>query len=173
MESIGEISIAEQLKQRISERFTDSSLQLGQLLEEMPLSAWYQRKLFKEATGMTLTQYLNKIRIDYACSLLANSTMPIKSIAISSGFEDPYYFSRMFKNIKGSNPMLWRDVYKRQPVDHPLRSLENVLITPHIAGDNPDMFRLCGKQAIDTLRDYFSGKEVVDKKYYLGIGEKN
>ena len=57
---------------------------------------------------MTLTQYLNKIRIDYACSLLANSTMPIKSIAISSGFEDPYYFSRMFKNIKGSNPMLWR-----------------------------------------------------------------
>ena len=108
LESIGEISIAEQLKQRISERFTDSSLQIGQLLEEMPLSAWYQRKLFKEATGMTLTQYLNKIRIDYACSLLANSTMPIKSIAISSGFEDPYYFSRMFKNIKGSNPMLWR-----------------------------------------------------------------
>lgn len=63
LESIGEISIAEQLKQRISERFTDSSLQIGQLLEEMPLSAWYQRKLFKEATGMTLTQYLNKIVI--------------------------------------------------------------------------------------------------------------
>ena len=48
------------------------------------------------------------------------------------------------------------------PVDHPLRSLENVLITPHIAGDNPDMFRWCGKQAIDTLRDLFSGKEVVE-----------
>ena len=74
----------------------------------MHLSAWYQRKLFKEATGMTLTQYLNKIRIDYACSLLANSAMPIKSIAISSGFEDSYYFSRLFKTLKGSNPMLWR-----------------------------------------------------------------
>ena len=108
LESIGEISIAEQLKQRISERFTDSSLKTGQLLVELPLPAWKQRMLFKYATGMTLTQYLNKIRIDYACSLLANSTMPIKSIAISSGFEDPYYFSRMFKNIKGSNPMLWR-----------------------------------------------------------------
>lgn len=108
LENIGEISIAEQLKQKISERFTDSSLQIGALLEEMPLSAWYQRKLFKEATGMTLTQYLNKIRIDYACSLLANSAMPIKSIAISSGFEDSYYFSRLFKTLKGSNPMLWR-----------------------------------------------------------------
>ena len=89
--------------------------------------------------------------------------------------EQMQVFSEQIEELKKKRLFSYLDVFSQEPlpVDHPLRSLENVLITPHIAGDNPDMFRWCGKQAIDTLRDYFSGKEVVDKKYYLGIGEKN
>jgi phosphoglycerate dehydrogenase-like enzyme len=38
------------------------------------------------------------------------------------------------------------------PVDHPLRSLRNVFLTPHIAGDNLKMFARCARQAIEYLQ---------------------
>jgi phosphoglycerate dehydrogenase-like enzyme len=48
------------------------------------------------------------------------------------------------------------DVFEVEPLplDHPFRSLENVFITPHIAGDNAIMFARCGRIAIDVLRAY-------------------
>jgi len=50
------------------------------------------------------------------------------------------------------------DVFDQEPLppDHPFRTMENVVITPHIAGDNNAMFLRCGREAIATLRDYFS-----------------
>ncbi len=41
------------------------------------------------------------------------------------------------------------------PLDHPIRSLDNVFITPHIAGDNAAMFVRCGRTAIERLKRYF------------------
>ncbi len=54
------------------------------------------------------------------------------------------------------------DVFAVEPLaaDHPFRTMDNVVITPHIAGDNGAMFRRCGREAIQTLRDYFDGKGV-------------
>jgi phosphoglycerate dehydrogenase-like enzyme len=53
------------------------------------------------------------------------------------------------------------DVFEEEPLplDHPFRSLENVFITPHIAGDNGPMFARCGRKAIDVLRAYLAEKE--------------
>jgi phosphoglycerate dehydrogenase-like enzyme len=47
------------------------------------------------------------------------------------------------------------DVFEVEPLplDHPYRTLPNVFITPHIAGDNMVMFRRCGRQAIEALRE--------------------
>ena len=52
------------------------------------------------------------------------------------------------------------DVFATEPLplDHPLRSMDNVTITPHLAGDNLAMFHRCGREAIETLRGYFEGK---------------
>lgn len=115
----------------------------------------------EETRGMLKKEHFEKI--------------PDGAVFINSARAALYEEKALIEELKKKRFFAYLDVFSQEPlpVDHPLRSLENVLITPHIAGDNPDMFRLCGKQAIDTLRDYFSGKEVVDKKYYLGIGEKN
>jgi phosphoglycerate dehydrogenase-like enzyme len=53
------------------------------------------------------------------------------------------------------------DVFEVEPLplDHPFRSLENVFVTPHIAGDNGPMFARCGRKAIDALRAYLTGNE--------------
>ena len=52
------------------------------------------------------------------------------------------------------------DVFSEEPLplNHPFRSMENVMITPHFAGDNNVMSLRCGREAIETLRDYFAGK---------------
>lgn len=49
------------------------------------------------------------------------------------------------------------DVFHEEslPLDHPLRSMDHVFITPHIAGDNGAMFRRCGRTAIRRLEEFF------------------
>ncbi len=59
---------------------------------------------FKDATGMTPIEYLTKIRIDEARYLLSNSLLNISEIAEIVGYEDPLYFSRVFKKIMGVSP---------------------------------------------------------------------
>jgi phosphoglycerate dehydrogenase-like enzyme len=59
------------------------------------------------------------------------------------------------------------DVFADEPLprDHPFRTLDNVTITPHIAGNNGKMFELCARDAIRSLRHYFEGLGAVDKRY--------
>ena len=49
------------------------------------------------------------------------------------------------------------DVYPTEPLplDHALRSMNNVFLTPHIAGDNGPMFRRCARVGMEHLRRYF------------------
>ncbi len=59
------------------------------------------------------------------------------------------------------------DVFAAEPLppDHPFRSMDNVVITPHIAGDNAAMFLRCGREAILTLKDFVEGKGAVNRQY--------
>ncbi|MDR2370641.1 MAG: hydroxyacid dehydrogenase [Treponema sp.] len=51
------------------------------------------------------------------------------------------------------------------PLDHPFRRMTNVLITPHLAGDNIAMFRRCGREAILTIKEYCETGRIVDRKF--------
>ena len=53
------------------------------------------------------------------------------------------------------------DVFEQEPLpsEHPFRAMENVVITPHIAGDNNAMCLRCGREAIDTLSNYFTRRK--------------
>jgi phosphoglycerate dehydrogenase-like enzyme len=59
------------------------------------------------------------------------------------------------------------DVFAEEPLPagHPFRSMDNVVITPHIAGDNDAMFLRCGREAIETLKEYFEGKPLRNMRY--------
>jgi len=53
------------------------------------------------------------------------------------------------------------DVFEQEdplPADHPFRSMDNVFITPHVAGDTGPMFTRCGRTAIEAARRYLGGK---------------
>jgi YesN/AraC family two-component response regulator len=53
-------------------------------------------------------RYVNQFKVRQACQLLDNSTDSIRHIALSLGFDDPYYFSRLFKKTMGMSPQHYR-----------------------------------------------------------------
>lgn len=65
-------------------------------------------KRFKESYSMTPREYLTNIRIDHAKKLLLDSRLSISAIAHEVGFEDPSYFTRIFKKMTGQAPNSFR-----------------------------------------------------------------
>jgi phosphoglycerate dehydrogenase-like enzyme len=70
----------------------------------------------------------------------------------------------LIDELRAGRFQAYLDVFDTEPLplDHPFRSLANVFLTPHIAGDNAMMFRRCAREAITTLRDYFAGRGLRD-----------
>ena len=59
--------------------------------------------------GLSITEYINKVRLDRAVYLLSHTDLNILQVAKSVGFEDPYYFSRRFKSYTGITPSAFRE----------------------------------------------------------------
>jgi transcriptional regulator GlxA family with amidase domain len=70
------------------------------------------KRRFKQATGNTLIDYVQKIRIEAAKRLLEDSTMPVDEIAASVGYEDNSFFRRLFKRLTGLTPSRYRRLFK-------------------------------------------------------------
>jgi AraC-like DNA-binding protein len=68
-------------------------------------------KYFKTATGKTYFDFLNEVRIGYACNLLIDSDMNISEVAYSSGFNTIAHFNRQFTKIKHCKPSDFRKKY--------------------------------------------------------------
>lgn len=66
------------------------------------------RKRFKHETGMPLHQYFLQLKINAAKSMLANPTYRVSDLADFLGFDDQYYFSRLFKKKTGTSPLNYR-----------------------------------------------------------------
>lgn len=64
---------------------------------------------FKLQTGLPAMEYLIKIRIDKAKDLLLNSSLCIKEISDIIGYENPLYFSRLFRKMEGISPREYRN----------------------------------------------------------------
>lgn len=61
-------------------------------------------RYFKEKTSKTFIEYIQELRIGYACQLLTQHKISIKEVAFESGFNHLSYFNRAFKHIKGITP---------------------------------------------------------------------
>lgn len=68
--------------------------------------------LFKQKTGYAPMDYFMQMKIQQACQLLDFTDRSIKDIAITMGFDDPYYFSKRFKQVIGLPPLRYRAIKK-------------------------------------------------------------
>lgn len=95
------------IKSNIMQNFTDCDYELDTYLKTIPFSYDYLRKLFKSEIGMTPHNYLVSLRMQMAEKLLctvSGDEQNISQIAYICGFDEPLYFSRVFKKYFGCSP---------------------------------------------------------------------
>lgn len=88
----------------------DTSLSLERLSDQAGLSPSHYSLLFHKRTGQTPLGFFTQLKIQEASRLLEFSRHRIRQIASDLGFEDPYYFSRVFKKIMGQSPKQYRQL---------------------------------------------------------------
>ena len=81
---------------------------LDNLADNVHLNPQYLSVLFKKETGMSISDYIVMIRMEHARLLLRNTTDSIQMIAEATGYPDPQYFSRRFKQTVGQSPQAYR-----------------------------------------------------------------
>lgn len=91
----------------------DQDLSLRQVASAVNTSAFYFCKMFKQATGLTFTDYLARVRIEKVKNLLLNPHKRISEAAFEAGFQSLSQFNRVFKKITGEAPTVWREKLPR------------------------------------------------------------
>jgi AraC-like DNA-binding protein len=69
-------------------------------------------RFFKMNMGITLFEYLNKVKTDFACKLLMNKDLGILDVCLDSGFNNISHFNKQFKRITGVPPSEYRKRFK-------------------------------------------------------------
>lgn len=91
---------------------------LNQLAAVTGLSTSHFSALFKEKTQFAPYDYFLKLKIQRACRYIENGSLNITQISQQFGYEDPYYFSRLFKKVMGISP----SAFKKQQVPHRVKA---------------------------------------------------
>jgi AraC-like DNA-binding protein len=86
----------------------ENRLTLKKLASHFNYSESYFYRLFLKETQYTPMTYFMHLKIERACQLITNTNMKINQIALKLAFDDPYYFSRIFKKMMGISPKEYR-----------------------------------------------------------------
>lgn len=111
-----------QAKCLVREQFANSDLCVQHIAEVLGCSADYLSHLFHTETKERLTHYIQRIRIEGAILALETTKLTISEIAYASGFADPAYFARVFKQHKGVTPQEFRlnlEAHRQQQEEQP------------------------------------------------------
>ncbi|MDR3337649.1 MAG: AraC family transcriptional regulator [Treponema sp.] len=92
----------------LMEQRVESVLSLSDISEELGLSSSRFSEIFKTYTAMTPYHYFIQLKIHRAERLLEEEGSSVKEVSLNLGFEDQYYFSRLFKSKTGISPSDWK-----------------------------------------------------------------
>ena len=115
-ENLGDLSSVHGKAHRIARFIRENynrPLSLASISEQFYISPWYLSRIFRQATGMRLMEYLNNVRIKEAQSLLRDSPMTVAEIAAHVGYGSQTHFGRIFRRIMGNSPLEYRKQSRR------------------------------------------------------------
>ncbi|MCR5702750.1 MAG: AraC family transcriptional regulator [Lachnospiraceae bacterium] len=74
------------------------------------------KNAFKAYYGMTIADYIQKVRIDHAEHLLAYTDLPVSEVAKAVGYVSPGHFAELFSNAKGLLPLSYRKAFQKSDI---------------------------------------------------------
>ena len=91
----------------------DQSFQLADLAAEVGVHPVHLARVFRTYYGMTLGEYVRRLRVEWAAQQLATSASSLATLAQAAGFADQSHFTRVFKQIMGVTPSHYRRTLAR------------------------------------------------------------
>lgn len=104
-------------------------LRIESVAASVNLNRSYFARAFRQHTGMTVADYVRRLRMDIAIALLLTSTRPIVEVALACGYNDQPHFTRVFKETVGLPPGEYRAAHG--PADRTARDHRNKGATIH------------------------------------------
>jgi AraC-like DNA-binding protein len=92
----------------------EETLTLESVVNHVHVSRFYFCKLFKKATGMTLTEYVSRVRVEKAKKLLVDPSLRISEVVYAAGFGSIPRFNSVFKHYVGMPPTEYRTTLRTQ-----------------------------------------------------------
>ncbi len=102
----------------INENYYRSNLNLSEVSEAVNLSPYYFSHQFKKEHETTFIDYLTKVRLEASVKLLKDLRLSIAQISFAVGYQDPNYFSKVFKKYIDISPVEYRDKVATQNVSY-------------------------------------------------------
>ncbi len=90
-----------------------ADLSLSSLAKAQGINASYLSALFRRETGETVTDYVNRKRVELAVHLLSATGLQVQTVAQHCGFADVHYFTKVFKRLTGETPRQMRAKEKK------------------------------------------------------------
>ena len=94
-------------RELVIEHFSET-LKLTQLAAEVGVHPVYLATAFRQKFGITLGEFVRRLRIEHACAELKKEDLPLCAIALQAGFADQSHFSKVFKSYVGMTPREYR-----------------------------------------------------------------
>ena len=94
----------------------NQSLRVPKLAIMVGVSQSHFFAVFKKQTGFAPMDFFIRMRMGRACELLDATSLSVKEIAAALGYDDQFYFSRVFKSVNQISPSKYRDSHTRQKV---------------------------------------------------------
>jgi transcriptional regulator GlxA family with amidase domain len=106
-------SVVRSCEDWLTAHFRDGNA-LAQLVTRAKIPERTLKRRFRAATGATLIEYLQNLRVEEAKRLLEAGPTAVDEISVRAGYEDPCFFRRLFKPRTGLTPSQYRRMF--QPV---------------------------------------------------------
>lgn len=97
----------EKARQYVLEHVEDH-ISLQDVAEKVSISPGYLSTLFKKQYDQSFVSFINQAKVDRACTLMRDNPLMISEIAYRLGFENAYYFAKIFRRYTGMTPSEWR-----------------------------------------------------------------
>jgi len=103
------VDLVEKITEYVNERYSED-LCLDQIADDLMVSMKYVSRIFKQKTGVNLTDYIYDVRVDKAKELLKTTNLKINEISSKVGIESRTTFLRVFKKRTGVTPNEYRNL---------------------------------------------------------------